>query len=104
MMLGLNAGRGAKACQGLAACTAPPTLGGADTTILGGTELATSPPTGFESLNPTPEGRQFQPPPGSSQTVDVSKQARPQSMKSFGKANFIVFETSFRSHVCLRAV
>ena len=63
MMLGLNAGRGAKACQGLAACTAPPTLGGADTTILGGTELATSPPTGFESLNPTPEGRQFQPPP-----------------------------------------
>ena len=31
MMLGLDAGRKAKACQGLAAHTAPSTLGGADT-------------------------------------------------------------------------
>ena len=30
MMLGLDAGRKAKACQGLAACTTPSTLDGAD--------------------------------------------------------------------------
>ena len=87
MTLGLMAGRGAKACQGPAACPAPSTLGDAGARIFWrqGTTLLQN---GLEFRQPPPdlakELLEFQP----------GKQDR-KATKSFGNNDFIVFETSW---------